>query len=334
MTTEIQKRETSQFDILDILHIIFLKKWIMISIIILSTLLGALLYAIYPQSYKGVLIIKPLNEKDNHKYIVISSLFKILKSSNDVEFQSEDEIIENQLSNSYLANYFTNKFNAKIELRENILKYSNNIIDRGDYSSMDEEEYTYSISQNFNIKKSDKGNYYILDFVTQDIDESELIIINTFKSIEENIRSNYIKEIEAYKDMLLFKFKGDSTLQKLQNRSSILYKLLEFNRDFDINNDEDIQNNIDIILKIIGDFDKLSIQSVEKVYEKLLQDPIINTPGNFKAVNYDINLATYTTTKKYDLFLIISIAFGFLASILYIFIIIISKFYKTKNFTD
>ena len=69
----------------------------MISIVILSTLLGALLYAIYPQSYKGVLIIKLLNEEDNHKYIVITSLFKILKSTNDVEFQSEDETNENHI---------------------------------------------------------------------------------------------------------------------------------------------------------------------------------------------------------------------------------------------
>lgn len=334
MTKEIQTPETNQFDILDIIHLIFLKKWIMISIIIFSILLGGLLYAVYPQSYKGELIIKPLNEEDNHKYIVLTSLFKTLKSTNDVEFHSEDQKIENKLSNSYLVNYFVNKFNAKIELRENILKYSNDIINRGDYSSMDEEEYTYSKSQNFSIKKSDTDNYYLLDFVTQDIDESELIITNTFTSIEENIRSNYIKEIEAYKDMLLFKFKGENTLQKLQNRSSILYKLLEFNQDIDINNDEDIQNNINIILKIIGDFDKLSIQSVEKVYNKLLQDPIINTPGNFKAVNYDINLATYTTTKKYDLFLIISVAVGLFVSILYILIIIISKFYKTKTFID
>ena len=136
----------SQFDILDIIHIVFLKKWIMILIVILSTLLGALLYAIYPQTYKGELIIKLLNEEDNHKYIVITSLFKILKSTNDVEFHGEDQTNENTLSNTYLANYFINKFNSKIELRENILKYSNDIINRGDYSSMDEEEYTYSIS--------------------------------------------------------------------------------------------------------------------------------------------------------------------------------------------
>ena len=66
MTKEIQTPETNQFDILDIIHLIFLKKWIMISIITLSIFLGAIMYAIYPQNYKGELIIKPLNEEDNH----------------------------------------------------------------------------------------------------------------------------------------------------------------------------------------------------------------------------------------------------------------------------
>lgn len=332
MPSEVDHNIDDKFDIFYVIHEIFKKKWIIILILSVSILLGGLLYAIYPKSFKGTLKIQPLNEQDTYKYIVLNNLFEILSSKDGKDDTNSNKTISSQ----YLANYFINKFNSKSELRDNIIKYSDDILNRGDYSSMDEKEYSYSNSLNYEIKtyKKNDSKEYLLEFNSPNQEEAKTIIFNTFKAIEENIRINLLKEVEAYKDIFIFNVKTENSLNRERDRTSIFYKLLEIDTFNNDTSNASIEDRIESIFNLLNDFDSKSLEIIDNVYKKILNEPLLNAPGNFKAMNYDINLVTFVSSTNLRLFLIISVIIGITISLIYILIIITAKFYKTKKFTD
>ena len=338
-----RKLEKNTLDIFDVIDYFYLHKWIVITIIISFSFAGGIFYSASPKVYHAELNLISISDEEANDLIMVDALNKILLQGSGQSYTLEIEKIDSD----YLLSLFVKAFNSKQELRESIKKNSIDLQNKGDYSSLDEDEFSYDQSKNYSIKEYEK-NKFKLNFSTNNIAESKLIIDDAILRINERIRNNFINKFIAFKDVSEFNIKKNINIDiiGLQISNALLYldiirKNSSFGKDLFEEDEEDIlaiEKTIELLPLSADEINKFvkkshteRLASIENVFNKIISLPILKEKKQLQSVSYDFNLLEYQSKPRLDIFLIVSFLSGVLVSIIYIFIIISYNFYKNRE---
>ena len=295
------KLENNTLDIFDVIDYFYLHKWIVITIIISFTFAGGIYYSTSPKVFNAELNLISISDEEANNLIMVDAMNKNLLEGSG---QSNSIGIE-KIDGDYLLTSFVKIFNSKNELRESIKKNSIALKNKGDYNSLDENEYSYDQSKNYSINEYQENKFKLI-YSTNNIEESKLILEDTIFRINERIRKNFINKFKEFRDVAEFNTKKNisSDIIGLQISNALLYlDIISKNSAFNENlfkEDSDDVSAIEETIEEINQFVKTSntkrLESIDNVFDKIINLPILKEKVNLKVlatilICWNINLS-------------------------------------------
>jgi LPS O-antigen subunit length determinant protein (WzzB/FepE family) len=332
-----------QFDLIDLIQIIFYGKTRIILSVFISFLIGLGYYHLTPKSYFSSIVIKSSQDSKLKKLSILEQLVEI-----DQEKQ-EQEINNLVLQDIDKKKVILKRFISEIDdFEEFILILSNFEKVKKSVSNLsiaEQEKKLFNYSRKLELDLNKKETELLITLEWDNIEEAREILQNTIKLVLKNLHESIFKELkESLKFKKMFvKNEDEEILNYLIEQSSIAMELdIEDNR---VNSvglfaPNSLKLNISNVpyylrgykainkeIELINNRDYKNFEFAEKQINLLKNDEI-------EWVNFNIYSTEVNRAKNIKLILSASISFGLIFGIFYILILNELQNRNTKKKTN
>lgn len=332
-----------EIDLTKLFKIIYKEKVKIFLIMFISIVAGIAYITQEPISIRSSLEIKISKDTEFTKFLPIynslyDDLINPMKNQEIPEKKKKVLVRPNQISETMLSRFVK----EILDYEELIEILSNNSKLRKEISRYDldkQQQFLYIYAQSLSIEQPNKDiPTYNLSFVWDNDDESKYIINNLLKKVKKNFETRIFKELD---DLLVIKKrKITNDIMKraiyLKEQSEIAKELgIQYSQIDSVNLSQSnvsfniTTSNVPYYLRGFKTIDKeIELLKAREYTEitNIQEDINFLKQTNLNWVDYNINFLKSTKENKTNLYLMISIAIGFVLITLYVFIIYMSKY--------